>query len=237
VASAKDRLPVIVHVGHTSVAEARELAQHAHNCGAAAICSLCPGYYRFATVARLVDCMAEIAAGAPELPFYYYHVPVITNVPLSMTEFLQRGGESIPTLAGIKYTAPTIHEFHACLELDGGRFEMMFGYDEMLLSAIAVGAQGSVGSTYNLAGPLYARMYQAVEKGDWATARQCQSRSVSFVDILQKYGIREAQKAVMKMLGVDCGPCRLPGGRFDDRSYQALYADLKNLGFFDWFTA
>ncbi len=91
--------------------------------------------------------MAAIASAAPSLPFYYYHLPVLTGVAMDMVEFLRLGEETIPNLAGIKYTAHTQHEFQACLNYKNGKFDVLYGYDEMLLGALMVGAKGAIGST------------------------------------------------------------------------------------------
>ncbi|MBK8050948.1 MAG: dihydrodipicolinate synthase family protein [Anaerolineales bacterium] len=139
--AAAGRLPVIAHVGHTSLTDARDLASHAQANGAVAIAALPPFYVKPGSVAVLVDCMAQIAAAAPELPFYYYHIPGLTGVHLDMVDFLRQGAARIPTLAGIKYSSPTLYEFQACLAFAGGRYNMLFGSDEMLLSGLAAGAQ------------------------------------------------------------------------------------------------
>ena len=93
----------------------------------------------------LVECCAEIAAAAPRLPFYYYHIPIMTGVAVPMTTFLTEAARRIPNLAGLKYTANTLHEYQECVALDGGRFDVLFGFDELLLPSLAVGAAGAVG--------------------------------------------------------------------------------------------
>ncbi len=141
VEAAAKRVPVIVQVGHNSLAEAQALAAHAANVGADIISATCPSYYKVNDVATLVDCMSEVAAGVPELPFYYYHIPSLTGSVIDMVEFLRRGGERIPNLKGLKYTDTKLHEYLSCLRLDGGRFDVVWGCDEMLLGALATGAR------------------------------------------------------------------------------------------------
>lgn len=74
-------------------------------------------YFKPITVETMANCMAEIAGATPRLPFYYYHIPVLTVVGLDMIEFLKYAGRIIPNLALIKYTASTIQEYQSCLEL------------------------------------------------------------------------------------------------------------------------
>ena len=135
VKAANKRLLIIVHVGHSSIAESKKLAVHAQAIGADAFSSVAAFYFKPTSVETLVHCMAEIASGAPQLPFYYYHIPILTGVGMDMIDFLKYAGNLIPNLAGIKYTSATIHEYQSCLELDNGRFDVLFGFDELLLPA------------------------------------------------------------------------------------------------------
>ena len=117
-AAANKRVPVVVQVGHNSVAEARGLAAHAQEIGADVISATCPSYFKVGNISALVDCMSEVASGAPELPFYYYHIPILTGSTIDMAGFLRQASERIPNLHGLKYTAPLLHEYQACLRLD-----------------------------------------------------------------------------------------------------------------------
>ena len=47
-------------------------------------------------------------------------------------------------------------------------------------------------------------------------------------------GFMGAAKAVMKMLGVEVGPARLPSGNLDAAQVAQLRGELETLGFFDW---
>ena len=144
-------LPVIVHVGHNSQEEAKSLAAHAAAVGAAAIAALAPSYFKPQTVDELIDFCAPIAAAAPDLPFYFYHIPSLTGVTLSMPEFLHRGSQRIPQLAGLKFTHNDLMMLQECLAIDSGRFDVVYGSDETLLAGLAFGVRGAVGSTYNYA--------------------------------------------------------------------------------------
>jgi N-acetylneuraminate lyase len=227
-------LEVIVHVGSNSVSEARALAAHAQQHRAFAIAALAPSYFKPRSVSALVDCCAQIAGGAPELPFFYYDIPVFTGVTLSMPDFLKEAQDRIPNLAGIKFTNPDLMMFQQCLRFEGGKFSIAWGGDEYLLAAWALGATGAVGSTYNFAAPIYHRMVKAFAAGDLATAREEQFRSVQLIALLASRGYMGAAKAVMRMIGIDVGPARLPNGILDAAQQNTLRADLEKLGFFEW---
>lgn len=234
VRAARGRLNTIVQVGHSSLAEAAQLAAHAQQVAADAISATPPYYFKVDSVEVLADCMAQVASGAPELPFYYYHIPALTGVALDIAAFLSVAGGRIANLVGMKYTASTVFEFQACMDLEGGRFDCVWGCDEMLLSALTVGVRGAIGSTYNIAAPLYRRLIEAFERGDLTEARRLQSLSIQMIRTINRYPFHPAMKQILAMLDIDCGPCRLPLPPMDAAQVTQLRAELDALGFFDW---
>jgi len=226
------RIRVFVHVGHNSIAEAKDLAAHAQRSGADYISATPPCYFKIKSIEALAGCLAEIALGAPRLPLYYYNIPSLTGANLDMTELLQRAEGSLPTLAGIKYTTPLIHEYQACLNFENNKYDLLYGTDEMLLSALASGAKGFIGSTYNFAAPIYRKLQDAFYSGDLSSAQQWQMKSVRIVQVINKYGGLRAQKAIMKLIGVDCGPVRLPLLELKPGELEAIERELREVGFF-----
>lgn len=233
VAAANKRLLVMVHVGHTSIYESRKLAVHAEQIGADAISSVAAFYFKPSSVTNLVDSMAAIASAAPSLPFYYYHMPVLTGVAMDMVEFLKLGGKKIPNLAGIKYTASTLHEYQACINFENGKYDILFGYDEMLLPALAVGCKGAIGSTYSFAASLYLKVMKAYHEGNMKKAQELQNHIVNMVRAVVKYPSIPAQRAVMKMMDYDLGPCRLPLAPLSQEEETALREQLTRIAFFE----
>lgn len=225
---------MVVHVGSNSLADARTLAAQAKRIGADAIAALAPSYFKPKTLDTLVACCAEIASATPEVPFYFYDIPALTGVQLSMPEFLERAAERIPTLAGIKFTNPDLMAYQQCLHARAGRFDIPWGLDEYLLAALALGAVGGVGSGYNFAAPLYQRIISAFQQGDLVKARAEQYRSVRLIELLAGFGYMGAAKAMMGFLGIDVGPARLPHTNPTSEQIEQLRDRLERLGFFDW---
>lgn len=224
---------LVVHVGSNCLADARTLAAQAQELRADAIAALSPSYFKPKTLDALIMCCAEIAAAAPGTPFYFYDIPVLTGVSFSMPGFLA-AADRIPTLAGIKFTNPDLMAFQNCLHAQGGRFDIPWGVDEYLLSAVAVGAVGGVGSSFNFAAPIYHRLLVAVGRGDLAAARIEQFRSVQLIELLAEFGYMAAAKALMGFLGVEVGPARLPNSNLAANQTTQLRDRLDQLGFFDW---
>ena len=222
---------IVPHVGGTSVPESRELAAHAQANGADAIACIAPFFFRPTTTEDLVAYCVDVASAAPDLPFYFYHLPALTGVLLPMAEFLRLGAESIPTLAGVKFSHVDLADFAECLSLDHRRFDVLFGCDEMLLAALAFGCAGAVGTTYGFAAPLFNSIIESFASGDLATARRLQTRCVEMVNIFVRLGGHRAMKATMKISGIDCGPVRSPMRPLTYDELTVLSAELAAIGF------
>lgn len=227
------QLQLVVHVGSNCLADARTLAAQAQELQADAIAALAPSYFKPKSLDTLLACCADIASAAPGTPFYFYDIPVLTNVSFSMPDFLA-AADRIPTLAGIKFTNSDLMSFQKCLHAAGGRFDIPWGVDEYLLAALAVGAKGGVGSSFNFAAPIYHRLIAAFEKGDMAAARAEQFRSVQLIELLAGFGYMAAAKALMGFLGVDVGPARLPNTNLTFEQTGRLRESLDRLGVFEW---
>jgi N-acetylneuraminate lyase len=235
-------LKLIVHVGANSLRDAATLAAQAQSLNAHAISALAPSYFKPRSIDTLIACCQEITRAAPATAFYYYDIPGMTGVSLSMPDFLaaarlsspKSAPEKLPTLAGVKFSNPDLLAYQKCLHADAGRFDIPWGTDEYLLAALALGAAGGVGSSYNFAAPIYTRLITAFQKGDLATARTEQYRSVQLIDLLASHGYMPAAKATMTFLGVDVGPARLPHARLTSEQSTQLRGALERLGFFDW---
>jgi N-acetylneuraminate lyase len=151
-----------------------------------------------------------------------------------MPEFLPLAESRIPTFAGLKFTSPALHEFQACAGSRKRPSRLFFGVDEMLLSGLASGAEGAIGSTYNFAAPLYRRLREAFGQGRIEEARECQARSIELVGVLQRRPFLASVKGVMRILGLECGPTRLPILPLGGEELSALERELRSIGFFSW---
>lgn len=232
VKSSNGRFKVIAHVGSNSQVEAIELARHAAETGADAIAAMAPCFFKPETVKDLIDFFTPIANSAEELPFYYYNMPSMTGVFLPVATFLTEGKKVMPNLVGTKFTHNNLMEMGECLALNNGEFEVLHGYDEILISGLAFGAVAGVGSTYNYLPEVYHGILKAVEEGDFQHARKLQMKSIEIVKIIIKYGggVRGG-KAIMNLIGIDCGPCRLPIPAVSKEEYDMLKNDLIKIGF------
>ncbi len=229
-AAAASDLRILVNVSHNSIAEACRLAEHAATVGADVISATVPSYYDVASLGLAVRSMKDLAAAAPDVPFYYYHIPSRTHASIDVGQFLGFAQDEIPNLRGVKYTAPTLHEFQYCMGVCSGRFDMVWGVDEMLLGALATGARSAIGSTYNITAPICHQLILHYDRGEMAEARALQSRLVDLVRLLQQYPFLAALKSTLSRSGIPCGPCRVPLASLSQAQEQELYSLLDAFG-------
>ena len=227
-------LRLVVHVGANCLPDAKQLAAHAQTLGAAAIATVAPNYFKPKSLDVLIAWCAELAAAAPDTPFYFYDIPHLTGVALPMPDFLEQAPARIPTLAGLKFTNLDLMTFQRLLRAGGaGRFDILYGFDEQLLAAVVLGAKGAVGTSYNFAGPLYNRLLAAAKANDFATARAEQYRGVELIALLQKYGFLAAAKELLRVRGVDLGGVRLPNAGLLPEQIVAFRRELGASGLLD----
>jgi N-acetylneuraminate lyase len=224
----------IAHIGHNNLPDAQALVAAAQASGANAIGAMAPTFFKPASVDELIDWFALLTEMAPELPFYFYDIPSMTGVSLNTADFLRRGRERIPSLVGVKFTNPDQELLKECMQVEGGSFDILFGTDEKLLEGLELGCRGAVGSSYNFAANIYHPILEAYKRGDRETANLWQARSIQTIDIIAAHGYLPAAKAVMKMLGVACGPARPPLGNLTEVAKASLKNELEEIGFFDW---
>ena len=209
-AKGSEDFKIMTVVGGTSMGDCKELALHAKQIGLYGVSLLSPYYYKPSSVELIAACCSEVAAVVPDMPFYFYHIPVMTGVNFPMIELLKLVHNQIPNFAGIKYSHEDHMDLLSCIHFENSQYDILWGRDENLLSGMAMGVKAAIGSTYNYIAPLYQKLIEAFNQGDLQKARQLQQASVEMIRLLINYGGIPTGKAYMKLLGMDCGECRLP---------------------------
>ncbi len=221
-----EAVPVVAHVGAMAMADACQLARHAHTAGAAGFASIIPPLY--ADMRGVTAYYRQLAAAAPRLPFFMYLINASVPVLPLVTRLLD-----IPNLAGGKYTGPDMFEFRRVLDAGAGReaWSLSTGMDEMCLAGILAGSCGNIGSTLNFMPGLYARMRNLVQSGQHEAAMDLQIRGNRVTAVMIEHGFQGSLCAVMQRLGIDSGSPRLPHAALTDAEELSLHRALDQVGF------
>ncbi len=227
-----NQVPVVVHVGDTSIRNACDLAEHAGTLKVTAISSMGPLYpgVPLRSMDDLVRWSATIAASVPQLPFFHYHMGALAGMPrVRMSEYVKLAVERIPNFTGVKFTHEDLMDFSHCLRFFDGRYALLYGKDEMLLPAMACGAKGFVGGSYNLTSPLAVKIIQAHQANSLDKARSYQSQLQDVIALVQRHGGMPALKAAMGAIGLDLGGIRQPWRGLDHESIDCLIQELEQI--------
>lgn len=225
-----DNFKVIAFLGGTCLKECIELGKYADDLKLDAVSVTAPYYFRPSSVKTLADFCIQIAKALPTLPLYYYHIPCFTNAYFPMIDFLKEMDGKVQNFAGIKYTDENLMDYQLCLNYETNKYDILWGRDEMLLAALATGANGAVGSTYGYMAPVYNQVIQAFEANDLPKAQAMQLQANKLIQLLGKYG-GGTGKAFMREVGLELGEHRLPVANLNEEQLRLFQSDLKALDF------
>lgn len=219
------RVPVIVHVGAISTKASEELARHAARAGADAISSVPPIYWKFSDdeIERYYRDLVQ-AAG---IPMVVYNIALAGLVSFDM---LVRLG-SIEGVEGIKYTSATVYDVFRIKQQLGEGFMVYSGSDELAIGGLAFGADGIIGSTYNVLAKLFVPLWDMMRQGRVDEARAMQRKANRFIFTLIKHNLMPALKQTLTFAGLPGGVARRPFTHLDESAVAALkkdYAALKS---------
>ena len=214
---------VVVHVGSASTVESVALATHAENIGAAGVSSLPPlGGYTFSDVRAHYEALAV----ATKLPIFVYYFPEIAPSIATLDQILDLC--SIPGVAGLKFTDFDLYKLSSIKAAGKTVFN---GRDEVFVAGLIMGADGGIGSFYNLVPELFVEVYRLARQGRWDDARQVQVRINELISILLRFPLIPAIKALLKWSGVDCGECLAPRGTLSTDQQSVFRKLLERSGF------
>jgi N-acetylneuraminate lyase len=209
---------VIVHVGAPATGTAVDLARHASRVGAHAISSLPPaGNYSFGEIRDYYQALAS----ASDIPLIIYYFPSIAPAIQTTDQILELC--RIPNVAGLKFTDSDFFRLWAIRQSGAVVFN---GSDEMLIAGLIMGANGGIGSTYNLMPESFVELYSHAAAGRWEEARAVQGRINEMLDVLLRYPVHPAIKAVLRWSGLDCGNCIPPRRHLSPSEENDLRAQL-----------
>ncbi len=218
------RVPVIAHIGSIGTKITTELGQYAEKVGVDALSALPPFYYGFSND-EIFTYYTDIS-NTTNLPITIYNISHAHLMDLDMLKRLA----AIKNVKGVKYTAPTHFNFNKIKKEVGENFKIYSGMDEMSLSGLISGADGIIGSFYNLMPEMFVDIYAKVKEGNINAAKKIQEK----INIIILYALGKSGYPFIKMglnwLGIDSGYVRKPFTTFIDREIEnTIKNDLKKL--------
>jgi N-acetylneuraminate lyase len=214
---------VVIHVGAYRTSDALELARHAASIGAHAVASLPPlGSYSFAEVEAYYRSLAAVS----DVPILVYYFPAISPVIRETQQALDL--LAIPNVIGFKFTD---HNLYQLSQIKKSGAVIFNGHDEVLTAGLLMGADGGIGSFYNLIPELFVEAFRLARQGQWERARHIQKRINELVEIVLRFPLTPAIKLILSWTGMNCGRCLEPRRSLTPQEESCLRAALRDSSF------
>ena len=224
---------IMAHIGAGHFDEVMDLLEHANTQKIDAIASLPPSlcsYYNHKDTVAYYKALAKNS----KFPVYAY----VTPVTMQHSELYSFAKElsQIENIAGLKITIPDYFKFALVNQIDGGRLNTLNGPDEMMLSSLVVGADGAIGTTYNIIPKVAVKIFDSFQKGDLKTALEYQNKLNTFIQTMLSFVNGRGVgywKAGLSLLGYDMGYTVFPATPVSEEDLQTLKEKLTAIRFFE----
>ncbi|CAB3248852.1 unnamed protein product [Arctia plantaginis] len=225
-------LHIQVQVGGAPLADVLELARYCQERFVHSLLTLPDLYFKPSNVEELVFYVSQVAQAAPRIPVLYYHIPHMTKVEVSMTEFVTAATASIPNFKGLKFTSNDLSEAAQVQRALKDGQVLFLGGESLLAPAALLGIKSSIGTSFNLFPKLAQEILKAVEKNEVEKARILQEKLSLAVEAHTCEGPWvPALKAGMEIVsGIKVGPPALPQRPLSAEAKQRLQSKLESLG-------
>ena len=224
----RGRGQVIAHVGAGRLEDVLDLLDHANGTTADAVSSLplsLMSYYKPDEVVEYYKLLAKKS----KKPVYAYVTPVLSGSPVDFAAEIAK----IDNIAGIKLTINDYFTFGKITAAYGEHLNILNGPDETMICGLIEGADGAIGTTYNICPAHAVSIYNAFMKGDVKNARALQHKmNTVIVNKLAGKGMAR-WKGLMNILGYDMGYTVFPANIPSAEELKAMEAEYKAAGLFE----
>jgi N-acetylneuraminate lyase len=217
------RVPVIVHIGAIGTKKSIELAKHAQSIGADAISSVPPFYYGYSDH-DLFNYYKDIS-DAVEVPMIVYNISLAGLMNNGLIEKLA----TIENVKGLKFTGREHDDMCAIKAKLGKNFMVYSGCDEMATQGLLAGADGLIGSTYNLMCETFVSIYKLSKENKFFEAFKIQKVATALIKNMLSYDFFPTLKASIRYMGVDVGYARKPFIAPTDEQFETFIKACKEL--------
>ena len=220
---------VIVHIGSIDPYEAMELTRQATKAGADGVSAVPPNYMFEYDADEICEYYTRLA-GETDLPLLMYATQ--KTVALDVNGIIERL-LAVPNIIGAKDTRANYYKMWQLKQLNGGDVNVINGPDETLICGLMMGADGGIGSTYNVMPRWFSELYKAFRAGKIDEARAIQTKINYGIEALLRLGrgntVRSV-KAALTLQGYDMGPAVYPAGHCSDDEMKYIKKELKKVG-------
>lgn len=221
---------IIVHTGAINPDDAFELTRHATRVGADGVSSVPPDFYFSYSAAEIIDFYTRLA-GNTTLPLLAYATGKTASLDMyGITSELMK----LDNVIGVKDTRANYYQMWRLKQINGGNINVINGPDESLICGLTMGADGGIGSTYNVMPEKYVELYRRFRAGDLNGALEMQSEINRIIGVLLKHSggnVIRTVKCSLELSGWDMGLAAYPASALSDAEKAAFKADMIAAGY------
>ncbi|NQT59448.1 MAG: dihydrodipicolinate synthase family protein [Bacteroidetes bacterium] len=217
------RVPLISHVGAIGTKVSIDLAKHAEKTGVDALSSVPPFYWKF-NEDSVFNYYKDITEST-DLPMIVYNIALAGLVGFEQVKRFS----TIEGVKGVKYTATAHFEVMRMKAELGDDFLVFSGCDEMAMSGLSFGADGLIGSFYNLMPELFISIYDAITQNNLKLAEEKQREANTLILYATQQNHLAIIKHALTWLGVDAGYCRNPFPNYSSEEQDVMKRDFRVL--------
>ncbi|URV23559.1 dihydrodipicolinate synthase family protein [Burkholderia gladioli] len=207
IAQVARRVPVVVGISDLTTRNAVRRARFAEQAGADAVMVLPISYWKLGE-AEIFRHYASIAE-AIGIPVMVYNNPATSGIDMQPA-FIARLVREIGNVTMVKESSGDIQRMHALHQISDDTIPFYNGSNPLALEAFCAGATGWCTAAPNLIPQLTLALYQAVQAGELARARELFYRQLPLLDFILKGGLPTTIKAGLRVQGFEAGEPRLP---------------------------
>ena len=222
-------VPVLIHVGANSTADAVQLAKHAAMIKADGIAVVSPSFYSYDQPA-LATHFTAVAKTVPDLPMYLYNLPSFVHNEL-LADLVVELQHTCPNIVGVKHSDEDMIRLQEYRRMSDPDFCILSGDDALEYAALSLGANGCVSGKSSAFPEVTTALFRAFHANDLKTARQQQIKIDMLATVLDLgIGIGLAYfKAALRWRGLDVGNVRAPQRWLTSEEESALKIGLNQL--------
>ena len=202
---AKDKVKLIAQVGSINLKESIELGKFSTELGYDSLSAVTPFYYKF-SFDEIKDYYDTIIRECKN-KMIIYSIPALTGVNMSIENFKELFKNE--DIIGVKFTAPDFYLLERIRKEFSDKL-IFSGFDEMLLSALVLGVDGAIGSTFNVNGIRTREIFELVKDNKIKGAREVQHITNDLITDILNNGLYQTIKLILEEFGVEAGECKRP---------------------------
>ncbi len=226
-ASVSDNAQIIAHIGAGHLEDTIDLIEHANSIGVDAVSSLPPSLTSYYSPNEIIEYYKHIAS-LSNSPVLAYVTPVLTcDVKWFAQELMK-----IENIIGIKLTVPNYFLFERIKRINDGNINILNGPDESMLSGLIMGADGAIGTSYNLMPQTACSIYNNFKNGNLTEALENQHKLNNVIEQLLGNNLA-TWKVPLSLLDIDIGYTVAPAAMPSKEKIDEITEKLKKIGYLE----